>query len=186
MDLLTILAIATGLSFDTFAVSLSCGLVRSGIKISDAVRIAMVMALFQAGFTVGAYFLASTVSGRVESVDHWIAFGLLVFFGGRMTADGLLARSETRRRDITKPTSLITMAAGTSIDALAVGISLALLNVTIWLPGAIIGVVTFLSSMIAIRIGKGVGKRFGAYVEVAGGLILMGIGIKILIEHTFI
>jgi len=186
MDLLTILAIATGLSFDTFAVSLSCGLIQSKIKIFEAIRIAMIMAIFQAGFTVGGFFLALTISNMVESIDHWIAFGLLFFLGGKMIADGLFAKSDTRPEDITRTTSLITMAAGTSIDALAVGISIAFLNLTIWLPGLIIGAVTFLSSMIAIRIGKGVGKKLGSYVEIAGGLILISIGIKILIEHTII
>ena len=92
MDFITIVAIATGLSFDTFAVSLSCGLVQSKIRILEAIRIALVMAIFQAGFAVIGILLGSTISEKVKSVDHWIALGLLGFLGIRMIFEGIKNR----------------------------------------------------------------------------------------------
>lgn len=184
MDLFTLFAIALSLSFDTFAVSLSCGIVKRRIRFFEAVRIAVVMALFQGGLPVAGYFLGSIVSGYVEVVDHWIALGLLLFLGGRMVMEGMGNSSDCEPRDITRFRVLIAMAVGTSIDAFAVGISLALFDVMIWTSALIIGGVTFIASMAAIRIGKAAGGRAGNRIEVAGGIILILIGIKIVIEHT--
>jgi putative Mn2+ efflux pump MntP len=183
MDPLTITGIAIGLSFDTFAVSLSCGVVESRIRFREAARIAFILALFQGGFPVIGYFLGSTVSRYINRFDHWVAFGLLMILGIRMITGGL------RKDDRKVPVSfrslpvLLTMAVGTSIDAFAVGFGFAFLGAKIWLAGLIIGTVTFLASMIAIRIGKSAGPRLGSMVEILGGLILAAIGIKILLEH---
>ncbi len=183
MDLITIAAIALGLSFDTFAVSLSCGVIESKIRFRNAMRIAFILALFQGGLTVLGYFLGSTVSGYIEKYDHWIAFLLLMFLGVRMISEGLKAGAEKVPLDINRWSVLLTMAVGTSIDAFAVGISLAILKVQIWTAGVIIGAVTFIASMTAIRIGKSAGSRLGSRVEIIGGLILAAIGIRILTEH---
>ena len=183
MDLITIAAIALGLSFDTFAVSLSCGVVESKIRFSNAMRIAFILALFQGGLTVLGYFLGSTVRVYIEKYDHWIAFLLLMFLGIRMILGGLMGEQERVRLDVNRWPVLLTMAVGTSIDAFAVGISLALLKVQIWTAGVVIGAVTFLASMTAIRIGKSAGSRLGSRVEIIGGIILAAIGIRILVEH---
>jgi putative Mn2+ efflux pump MntP len=183
MDLITIAAIALGLSFDTFAVSLSCGVVESKIRFSNAMRIAFILALFQGGLTVLGYFLGSTVRVYIEKYDHWIAFLLLMFLGIRMILGGLRGEQERVRLDVNRWPVLLTMAVGTSIDAFAVGISLALLKVQIWTAGVVIGAVTFLASMTAIRIGKSAGSRLGSRVEIIGGIILAAIGIRILAEH---
>lgn len=183
MDLITIAAIALGLSFDTFAVSLSCGVIESKIRFRNAMRIAFILALFQGGLTVAGYFLGSTVSGYIEKYDHWIAFLLLMFLGIRMIAGGLRRDDEKEPMDVNRWPVLLTMAVGTSIDAFAVGISFALLRVQIWTAGLIIGAVTFLASMTAIRIGKSAGSRLGSRVEIIGGIILAAIGIRILVEH---
>jgi len=183
MDILTTVALAIGLSFDTFAVSLSFGLTKSQITFFEAVKIAVVMALFQAGFTFAGYFLGSTISDTIESFDHWIAFGLLGFLGVRMIIEGRKGETKSPGSDFSGFVSLITMATGTSLDALAVGISLAFLGISILFPGIVIGFVTFISSMIAIRLGKDIGKKSGKWVEVAGGLILIAIGFKILMEN---
>ena len=182
MDYFTIFAIAAGLCFDTFAVSLSLGVVRSQILFRQAIRVAFVLAIFQGGLTVAGFFLGSFFSDALKAVDHWVALGLLSALGIKMIIEGF-KKEEKREVDYTKLMVLITIALGTSIDAFAVGISFALLDVQIWIAGIIIGTVTFLASMIAIRIGKSAGERLGQKVEIIGGSILIAIGIKIFLEH---
>lgn len=183
MDLVTITGIALALSFDSFAVSLSCGVIESKIRFINAMRIAFILALFQGGFTVLGFFLGSTVSDRIETYDHWVAFALLFILGARMVIEGMKEVEKRGPVDFTRWPVLLTMAVGTSIDAFAVGISFALLRIQIWTAGLVIGAVTFLASMTAIRIGKSAGSRLGSRVEILGGLILVAIGVRILIEH---
>jgi manganese efflux pump family protein len=183
MDYFTILAIALGLSFDTFAVSLSYGVLQNRIFFRQAIRIATILAVFQGGLTIAGYFLGSIISGALKATDHWIALVLLVFLGIKMIVDGIKKTDNDGRKEYNSLIVLFTIALGTSIDAFAVGISFALLNVMIWESGIIIGVVTFLASMTAIRIGKSAGGRLGNKVEIIGGLILISIGLKIFLEH---
>lgn len=186
MDTVTLTGIALSLSFDTFAVSLSCGIQRKTILFTQALRIAVVMALFQGGLPVAGYFLGSAVSDYVEVVDHWIAFAVLLVLGIRMIAEGLSGSGRNESRDITSFSVMIALAVGTSIDAFAVGVTFAFLDTQILYAAIIIGAVTFLASMIAIRLGKSAGNRLGTKVEVAGGIILILIGIKILYEHLYL
>ncbi len=186
MQLVTILAIALGLSFDTFAVSLSCGVVQRHISFKQALRVALVMALFQGSFTVAGFFIGSAFIDYVRSVDHWIAFSLLGILGIRMIIGGLKNKDCDEERDITSLKILVAMGIGTSIDAFVVGISLGFLEVNIWLSAIVIAAITFIASMVAIRLGKGAGKMLGHGVELAGGIILILIGSKILIEHTLL
>jgi putative Mn2+ efflux pump MntP len=183
MDFITIVAVAIGLSFDTFAVSISYGVIRSRILFRQAVRIALALAVFQAGLLVIGYFLGSFVSEIIKAADHWIALALLSFLGIRMIVEGIKRKEEDEMRDYTKTSTLLAVAVGTSIDAFAVGISFALLDIMIWISGIIIGAVTFLASMTAIRIGKSAGERLGQKVEIIGGIILFAIGVKIFLEH---
>jgi putative Mn2+ efflux pump MntP len=183
MDYFTIFAIAAGLCFDTFAVSLSMGMVRSRILFRQAIRVALILAIFQGGLTVAGFFLGSFFSAALKTVDHWVALGLLSALGIKMIIEGLKKEEEKGALDYTKWIVLFTIALGTSIDAFAVGISFALLDVEIWIAGIIIGTVTFLASMTAIRIGKSAGAKLGQKVEIIGGLILIAIGIKIFLEH---
>lgn len=183
MDYFTILAIALGLSFDTFAVSLSYGVIRNKILFRQASWVAIVLALFQGGLTVTGYFLGSVFSESLKATDHWVALGLLLFLGIKMIFEGLKRDEKKERMDYSKILVLFTIAIGTSIDAFAVGFSFALLDVKIWISGLIIGIVTFLASMTAIRIGKSAGNRLGNKVEIIGGLLLIAIGLKIFIEH---
>ena len=183
MDYFTILVIAIGLSFDTFAVSLSYGVVRSRILFLQASRIAIVLAVFQGGLTVAGYFLGSIVSDVLKATDHWIALGLLSFLGIKMIIEGLRKTKNEETKDFSSTIVFLTIALATSIDALAVGISFALLDVKIWEAGVVISAVTFLASMTAIRIGKSAGVRLGNKVEIIGGLLLIAIGLKIFIEH---
>jgi putative Mn2+ efflux pump MntP len=183
MDYFTILAIALGLSFDTFAVSLSYGVIRSGILFRQAARVAIIMAVFQGGLTVVGYFLGSIISNFLKATDHWIALIVLGFLGIKMIFEGLKKTNVKAGNDFSNTFILLTIALGTSIDAFAVGISFALLDVKIWESGILIGAVTFLASMTAIRIGKSAGERLGNKVEIVGGLILTAIGLKIFLEH---
>jgi putative Mn2+ efflux pump MntP len=183
MDYLTILIIALGLSFDTFAVSLSYGVIRSGILFRQASWIAIVLALFQGGLTIAGYFLGSIISDALKATDHWVALGLLGFLGAKMIFEGLKKTREDEPKDYTSNFVLVTIALGTSIDAFAVGISFAILDVRIWEAGIVIGAITFLASMTAIRIGKSAGARLGNKVEIIGGVLLIAIGLKIFLEH---
>jgi putative Mn2+ efflux pump MntP len=183
MDFFTILAVALGLSFDTFAVSLSYGVIRSSILFRQALRIAIVLSVFQGGLTVTGYFLGAMISKALKATDHWIALGLLSFLGIKMIVDGLNKTSDEGTKDFSSTIVLLTIALGTSIDAFAVGISFALLDVKIWESGILIGAVTFVASMTAIRIGKSAGERLGNKVEILGGIILIAIGLKIFLEH---
>ncbi len=183
MDFLTILAVALGLSFDTFAVSLSYGVMKNRILFWQAARIAFVLAIFQGGLTIAGYFLGSLVSDILKASDHWVALGLLSFLGIKMIMEGLKRKEGAEPRDFSKFLILATIAIGTSIDAFAVGVSFAILDIKIWISGTIIAAVTFIASMTAIRIGKSAGAHLGQRVEILGGLILIAIGLKIFIEH---
>jgi manganese efflux pump family protein len=183
MDRFTILGIALGLSFDTFAVSLTYGVVRSSILFRQATWIAAVLAVFQGGLTIAGYFMGSMISNELKATDHWIALGLLSFLGIKMIIEGLRKNEMEVTKDLNSTLVLLTIALGTSIDAFAVGISFALLDVRIWESGILIGLVTFFASMTAIRIGKSAGDRLGNKVEIFGGLILFAIGLKIFLEH---
>jgi len=183
MDFITIVAVALGLSFDTFAVSLSYGMIQSKILFRQAVRVALVMAFFQAGLLVTGYFLGSIISDFIKAADHWVALILLVVLGIRMITEGFKKKDKVQIKDYGNTMTLVSMAIGTSIDAFAIGISFALLSIRIWYSAVIIGAVTFMASMTAIRIGKSAGGRLGNKVEIIGGLILTAIGIKIFLEH---
>ncbi|MBS0011225.1 MAG: manganese efflux pump [Bacteroidales bacterium] len=184
MDFISVFIIAIGLSFDSFAVSLGCGAMQSRIAFGRAMKIAFFMGLFQGLFPVLGFYMGSTLNVYVESFDHWIAFGILVFLGVRMIIDSRGTVSGRERKIILKNSSIIAMAVGTSIDALAVGISFAFIYDKIWFEALLIGLITFIASMTAIRIGKSAGPRLGSLVETTGGLLLIAIGVKILLEHT--
>ncbi len=184
MDYLTIIAIAFGLSFDTFAVSLTFGVVRSRIIFMEAVRIAIILAFVQGGMAVLGYFTGSMISKELQNSDHWVVLGLLSFLGIKMIIEGLRHKEEEDMRDYRNFFVLLSVGIVTSIDAFAVGISFAIIDsMVLWMSAVIIGIVTFVASMTAIRIGKAAGERLGRRVEIIGGLVLIMAGIKIFLEH---
>jgi putative Mn2+ efflux pump MntP len=183
MDYFTLLVIALGLSFDTFAVSISYGVVRNGILFRQATWVAIIFAVFQGGLTIGGYFLGSIISNELKAANHWIALGLLTFLGVKMIVEGLKKSKDDTSTNYRSTIVLLTIALATSIDAFAVGISFAFLDVRIWEAGILIAVITFLASMAAIRIGKSAGSRLGNKVEIIGGLMLIATGLKIFLEH---
>jgi len=184
MDFVTVFIIAVGLSFDSFAVSLSCGAVESAISFRRALKVALILAVFQGLFPVAGFYAGYLVLDGAEAIDHWIAFGLLAFLGIKMIIESINRDPRCESRDMLSNSTIITMGISTSIDALVVGISFAILFDKIWIEALLIGVVTFIASMTAIRIGKYAGPKLGSRVEKAGGLLLIAIGLKILLEHT--
>jgi putative Mn2+ efflux pump MntP len=187
MDILTVLILAIGLSMDSFAVSIGCGLAEQKISFRHAARISFSLAFFQGILPIAGWYMGTEIKGFVEGVDHWIAFLLLVFLGGKMIIESLKNDDSGESLDIYSWKRIITISIATSIDALVVGFSYALASTRNIFAGAlIIGAVTFFFAMLGIRIGKDVGYSFGSKVEMLGGIILIGIGLKILIQHTLI
>ncbi|MEN8154652.1 MAG: manganese efflux pump MntP family protein [Acidobacteriota bacterium] len=184
MDLLTIIVIAIGLSMDSFAVSLTNGFVIKDLNLKNALKIAFSFSLFQTLMPLIGWVAGSGFEQYIREIDHWIAFFLLSFLGLRMIYSGLIKRGVSLSNKISFFT-LISQSIATSIDALAVGISFALLNISILSPVLIIGIVTFLFSMTGLYLGRKFGKKFGNIAEIIGGMILIGIGLKILIEHLY-
>jgi len=184
MDLLSIIIIAIGLSMDSLAVSISNGLSIRNLTFSKSLLIALSLAFFQAIMPLIGWFAGNGIDEYIQEIDHWVAFILLAFIGGKMLYDGFQKNEQTATTKLSGLT-LIGQSIATSIDAFAVGISFAVLDYEITLPVIIIGLVTFTFSMLGLQLGKLFGKKLGKSVEIFGGLVLIGIGIKILIEHIY-
>ena len=183
MEILTVILLAIGLSFDSFAVSVCSGLNLPHIRFFQAAKIAVFLALFQAGMPLIGWLLGNSMKSLIEPVDHWIAFGLLSLIGGKMIIESFI---NSESREIKNPLHIrviLLLSLATSIDALAVGFSFATMIEKILLAVFIIGLVTFIASMLGILLGKKTGPTFNRYAEIFGGLILIIIGSKILIEH---
>lgn len=184
MDLLTVFVLAVGLSMDSFAVSISCGLAEQKVSFLHAMKISFAFAFFQGALPLLGWLMGTEVKVFVESIDHWIAFFLLAYLGGKMIYESLRRDSDDKVSDIYSFRHIMTLSIATSIDALVVGFSYAMAESGKIFSGVlIIGAVTFFFAMLGIRIGKDVGDKLGPKVELLGGIILIGIGLKILIEH---
>lgn len=182
MNLITLFLLSIGLCFDTFAVSVSSGLLRKEIVFWQAVRIAFFLALFQAVMPVLGWLGGISIKEWIESYDHWVALGILSILGIKMLIESF-KKSEEKNINPLDIKVIISMALATSIDAFAVGISFAIIEVNMLLAFIIIGSVTFITSMLGILFGKKTGSHFGQKMEIIGGIILISIGIKIVIEH---
>lgn len=185
MDFITIFILAIGLSMDSFAVSIGCGLTEQKISFGHAAKISLSFAFFQGILPVAGWYMGTEIKAYVEGLDHWIAFFLLLILGGKMIAESFKKNDQDEMSDIFSWKHIITLSVATSIDALVVGFSYALASTRNIFGGAlIIGAVTFFFSMLGIRIGKDVGGSFGPKVELLGGIVLIAIGLKILYQHT--
>lgn len=182
MSIITIVFIAFGLAMDAFAVAVASGVAANRMIMRLAFKTAAFFGGFQAVMPVVGWVCGETLCSRISAVDHWIAFGLLTVIGLKMIWE---ARHEEELIDRAPPgtTVLFVLALATSLDALAVGFSLSALNVEILAPAVIIGIVTFLLSLGGVYVGKHVGHFCEKYIEIFGGLILIGIGVEILIKH---
>ena len=185
-QLITFLFIGIGLSFDSFAVSVSCGIVKREIRFLQASLVATSLALFQAIFPVIGWIIGNSIKDFIASFDHWIAFGLLVFIGVKMIIEGTKADAKIKKFDPFKINVLIALSIATSIDALVVGLSFGFLSLSIIYPVLIIGMVTFTASMLGMLFGKNIPARRSLQSLILGGVLLTAIGIKILIEHQFL
>jgi putative Mn2+ efflux pump MntP len=184
MGFFSILIIALGLSADCFAVSISGGATQAKFSILKMVRLALVFGFSQFIMPVIGWFLGNTVVDLIASYDHWIAFGLLLIIGGRMIWESVEKDNDKHKdTDITRGLPLIILALATSIDALAVGLSFSFLKINILYASSIIGVTAFIITSIGFWLGKRVSILLGKRAKLTGGIILIAIGIKILLEH---
>jgi putative Mn2+ efflux pump MntP len=213
--MLSIALIGLSLSMDAFAVSVGAGVSIKDLGFFYAARASLSFGFFQFFMPVAGWLLGDTVNSYIKAYDHWIAFGLLAFIGGKMIAEGIRAMSRNspggktppeqtaapeqtvRRRgsgkdiksagDVRNPGTLLVLSLATSIDALVVGISLNILNQSIWISAAFIGGITFLVCILGFETGRrlrqGVGLVLEKRAQFAGGLVLVGMGFKILAEH---
>jgi manganese efflux pump family protein len=185
MPLWTILVLAVGLSMDAVAVSLAASASNRARGTRATFRLSFHFGLFQFLMPVVGWFLGVSVAPYIESVDHWVAFGLLAFVGGRMIWTALSGVEEDLGRDPSRGMTLVLLSVATSIDALAIGLTLAMLGGGIWFASVVIGLVTATLSFLAVLLGTRVGRAAGTRMEIVGGLALIAIGVKILVEHLW-
>lgn len=185
MSLWELLVIAVALAMDAFAVAVATGLTLRTVSGRQTFRLAWHFGLFQALMPVIGWAAGRTVSAYLEAVDHWAAFALLAFIGGKMIWGALRPSREEERADPTRGWSLVVLSLATSMDALAVGLSLSLLRVTIWWPALVIGLVCGSFTIVGLHAGRFLraSAKLGTWAELAGGLVLVAIGVRILWEH---
>jgi manganese efflux pump family protein len=185
MDLLTLIGTALALAMDAFAVSAAVAASLSGLTARQVFRLSWHFGLFQFLMPVIGWAAGSSLAGYLASVDHWVAFGLLALLGVHMIWSSFRDSEKGARRpaDPTRGVSLLALALATSIDALAVGVSLGFLRIDIWLPSATIGVVTAAMSVVGTALGRRLGHLLGEWAERVAGLVLIGIGLRILLSH---
>ncbi|MEA2104541.1 MAG: manganese efflux pump MntP family protein [Candidatus Cloacimonadota bacterium] len=184
MDIITLILIAVGLSMDSFAVSVTNGLTIRDLNARRILTISFSLAFFQSLMPLIGWLAGIEIEKYIKEFDHWIAFLLLLLIGGKMIYEGLQKNGVEKDTEL-KILILIGQSFATSIDAFAVGISFAFLNLSIITSVLLIGLVTFIASIIGLQLGKYFGKRIGKSVEIFGGIVLIGIGMKILIEHLY-
>jgi len=185
MLLTEIILIAIGLSMDSLAVSVTCGAVQQRHSSANLFKMALTMAIAQAGMTALGYAAGLGFEQYIKDFDHWIAFGLLVYLGGRMIYCSQKDHEDECQENPFCAKTLCGLALATSIDALAVGISLALLDTPLLQLSMVIAIVTFIFSAVGVYAGYHFGHKFDFKLDLIGGLILIGIGTKILAEHLF-
>lgn len=181
MGLMELFLLAVGLSMDAFAVSICKGLSVQELKVKHALLVGLYFGGFQALMPVIGYFAGNSFADLISSYDHWIVFALLLLIGGNMIKEAF--DEEEGISDSFDVKTMFLLAVATSIDALAVGVSFAFLKVNIFYAAAFIGVTTFICSVVGIKVGNLFGSRFKAKAEIAGGIILIFIGCKVLLEH---
>ncbi|MBU1171902.1 MAG: manganese efflux pump MntP family protein [Proteobacteria bacterium] len=187
MTLFNIMAIAVALAMDAFAVSIASGIILKKVSLRQTLRLSWHFGLFQALMPVLGWSLGVHVISYIEKYDHWIAFGLLLMVGGKMLVEAFAEKDDDAPppKDPTKSIKLIVLSVATSIDALAIGFTLSVLNVSIVYPALVIGIVAALFTAVGINMGARLGNmtRLSRYTEILGGLVLIVIGINILHGH---
>lgn len=188
MSFIELFLIAVSLAMDAFAVSVSNGLILPNVKKRNAVIFGLYFGLFQFFMPIIGYFLGNKLTKYVQQFDHWIAFILLGIIGFNMIKESFSEDEEDvpKEKEILKVKNMTMLAIATSIDALAVGVTFAFIgNMNIVFACSVIGIVAFILSYAGLMIGKKIGPFFKTYAERIGGLVLVGMGIKILVQHIF-
>jgi len=185
MDVSTILLIAVGLAMDSFSVSITSGLSLESPRIKDALKVGTFFGFFQAFMPLIGWLGALNLIEFISGFDHWVAFFLLLLIGYKMIHESLTGKNGDLGINMLRLTVLLMLSVATSIDALAVGISLAFLRFSILFSMIVFGVITFLLSFLGLYLGNRIGKMFGRKIEIFGGAILILIAVKILLEHLF-
>lgn len=185
MSLIVVLGVAVALAMDCFAITLGLACGAKGLTMKQAVRMAAFFGGFQFVMPVAGWFVGDRLLGLIRNFDHWVAFGLLALIGGRMIYESFELSEEEKacRPDQTQGARLVILALATSIDALAVGLSLGVVRTSILFPAAVIGATSFVLTVVGAKLGPVIGRIVGRRAELLGGLILIGIGVKILVEH---
>lgn len=186
MHLLDILLIAVGLAMDACVVSAGAGASGRSAGHRASFRLGFHFGLFQFLMPIAGWFAGSVIAGTIAAVDHWIAFAILALVGGHMIKGGLDPEDKVRPGDPSRGWQLILLSIATSIDALAVGFSLAMIGVEIWFPAVVIGLVTAAMSVSGLHLGARLGTRFGHRMEVIGGVILVLVGVRIVVDHLLL
>ena len=185
MGLLELFILAIGLSMDAFAVSICKGLALPKINLKSAGIVGLWFGAFQALMPLIGYLLGVNFRSYIVSIDHWIAFVLLALIGANMIKEALSSDDDECQDDSLRLGDLIMLSIATSIDALAVGITFAFFNVSLLLSVSMIGIITFIICVIGVKVGNVFGEKYKSKAELAGGLILIVMGAKILIDHLF-
>ncbi len=183
MELAASFLIAVGLAMDAFAVSLGVGTAGTANTLRAKFRMAFHFGIFQCLITVLGWLMGSTIAGFISNFDHWVAMVLLGYVGINMIRSGLGSRPEKCLPDPSRGRTLIMLCVATSLDALAVGLSMAMIHAPVIVPSLIIGVVCLSLSGVGLFAGTHLGEKFGKRMEIVGGLILLGIGLEIVISH---
>ncbi len=190
--MLTYILAGFALSMDAFAVSVSSGMCLSGLTFAYALRTAFAFGLFQFLMPLAGYAAGTTFATAIESWDHWLAFVLLAAVGGKMVYESFRVQDpatcsddERHKLNVLDLRVLVVLSVATSIDALAVGISYSVIRAPIWIASSIIGLITFVLCFLGCEFGKRLGSRLERWAELAGGITLVGIGLKILLAHLF-
>lgn len=185
MSFWALFLIALGVSADAFAVALGKGLHMKRFDVRHAIVIALTFGVFQALMPLLGWLLGSAFAQYIAAFDHWVAFGLLALIGGKMLWEAFSGHEDTEQDTDRLPVrQLLVLAVATSIDALAVGVTLAFLPVSIGGAVLLIGITTAVLSFVGVVVGRRVGARFGKPAEIAGGVVLILIGLNIVLEHT--
>jgi putative Mn2+ efflux pump MntP len=184
MSFLTILVIAVGLAMDAFAVSIASGTAYRQLKVRHALRIALFFGGFQALMPLIGALAGLSVKNYIAEYDHWIAFVILAAVGGKMIYESFKITQAEKSNNPTDILVLLALSVATSIDALAIGVTLSLVAASIITAVLVIGLVTFALSYAGVMIGKKFGHIFESKIEAVGGLVLIILGVKILLEHT--
>jgi putative Mn2+ efflux pump MntP len=188
MSLFELIGMAAALSMDAFAVAICAGLAMPKVTLKKAAIVGLYFGIFQAAMPLIGFFAATWFADNINSFAHWIAFVLLAFLGGRMILDSFEKEDEKTLNAVEptlKPAEMLPLAVATSIDALAAGVSFALLKVEIAPAVSLVGIITFVFSMLGVKIGNAFGVKFKSKAELAGGVVLILIGVKIVVERLW-